>query len=54
MRTHLDCFPCFLRQALEAARMVTQSEGIQRKGLNPVFLILSNVSVNSTHALIHH
>ena len=37
MRTNLDCFPCFLRQALEAVRMVTQNEGIQRKALNSVF-----------------
>ena len=23
MKTYLDCIPCFIRQALEAARMVT-------------------------------
>ncbi len=54
MRTGLDCFPCFLRQALEAARMVTQNEGIQRKVLNSVFSILSNVSVHMTPVEIAH
>jgi uncharacterized protein with ATP-grasp and redox domains len=54
MRTNLDCFPCFLRQALEAARMVTQNEGMQRKVLNSVFWILSNVSVHMTPVEIAH
>jgi len=54
MRTNLDCLPCFLRQALEAARMVTQNEGIQRKVLNSVFSILSNVSVHTTPVEIAH
>ncbi|MGQ9509759.1 MAG: hypothetical protein ACUVTN_10220 [Thermodesulfobacteriota bacterium] len=45
MRTNLDCFPCFLRQALDAVRMVTQDERIQRKTLDAVFSILLNVSV---------
>ena len=54
MRTNLDCFPCFLRQALEAARMVNQNEGIQRKVLNSVFSILSNVSVHMTPVEVAH
>jgi uncharacterized protein with ATP-grasp and redox domains len=54
MRTYLDCLPCFLRQSLEAVRMVTQNEGIQRKVLNSVFSILSNVSVHMTPVEIAH
>jgi damage-control phosphatase, subfamily I len=54
MRTNLDCFPCFLRQALEAARMVTQNEGIQRKVLNSVLSILSNVSTQASPPEIAH
>jgi uncharacterized protein with ATP-grasp and redox domains len=54
MRTNLDCFPCFLRQALEAARMVTQNEAIQRKVLDSVFSILSNVSAHTTPVEIAH
>jgi uncharacterized protein with ATP-grasp and redox domains len=54
MRTNLDCLPCFLRQALEATRMVTQNKGIQRKVLNSVFSVLSNVSVQTTPVVIAH
>jgi uncharacterized protein with ATP-grasp and redox domains len=45
MRTNLDCFPCFLRQALEASRMATDDEEIHRKVLNSVLSILSNISI---------
>ena len=48
MMTNLDCFPCFLRQALEATRMTTKDEGIHRKVLNSVLSILSNVSIHSS------
>ena len=41
----MDCFPCFLRQALEATRMATDDEGIQRKVLNSILSILSNISI---------
>ena len=54
MRTNLYCFPCFLRQALDAVKMVTQDERIQRKTLNAVFSILSNVSVHTTPVEIAH
>ena len=48
MMTNLDCFPCFLRQALEATRMTTKDEGIHRKVLNSVLSILSNISIYSS------
>ena len=48
MMTNLDCFPCFLRQALEATRMATKDEGIHRKVLNSVLSILSNISIHSS------
>jgi uncharacterized protein with ATP-grasp and redox domains len=54
MRANLDCFPCFLRQALEAARMVTRDERVQRKVLDSVFSILSNISVHTTPVEIAH
>jgi uncharacterized protein with ATP-grasp and redox domains len=50
----LDCFPCFLRQALESTRMATQDEGIQRKVLNSVLSILSNVSTQASPPEIAH
>ncbi|NWF94032.1 MAG: DUF89 family protein [Syntrophaceae bacterium] len=54
MKTNLDCFSCFLRQALDAVRMVTQDEAIQRKVLNSVFTILINVSVHMSPVEIAH
>lgn len=54
MKTNLDCFPCFLRQALDAARMVTQDERIQRKTLDGVLSILLNVSVYMNPVEIAH
>jgi len=54
MRTYLDCFPCFLRQALEASRMATKNEEIQRKVLNSVLSILSNISIYANPPEIAH
>jgi uncharacterized protein with ATP-grasp and redox domains len=36
MRTHLDCIPCFQRQALQAARFVTDDAAIQEACLRRV------------------
>jgi uncharacterized protein with ATP-grasp and redox domains len=36
MKTYLDCIPCFLRQALEAARAVTTDEGVHRQVMKSV------------------
>jgi len=36
LKTYLDCIPCFMRQALEAARMGTDDEDTHRRVLNSV------------------
>jgi uncharacterized protein with ATP-grasp and redox domains len=36
MRTALDCFPCLLRQALEAARLVTEDAAVHERILREV------------------
>ena len=36
MKTYLDCYACFIRQALEATRMANQEETVQKKVLNEV------------------
>jgi len=33
MKTYLDCIPCFCRQALDAARLVTDDEGVHAQVL---------------------
>jgi uncharacterized protein with ATP-grasp and redox domains len=50
MKTYLDCLPCMLRQALEAARMAGADAGQQRAILNRVMELLAEVSVDSTPA----
>lgn len=40
MRGYLDCFPCFLRQALEVARLSTPDENLQSLVLDRVMGVL--------------
>lgn len=39
MKTYLDCYPCFLRQALEAARMAGLDENRQYRVLQKVLCL---------------
>ena len=48
MKTYLDCIPCFFRQGLEAARMVTEDEEKQREVLNEIAKKLPQIPLNST------
>ena len=43
MKSNLDCISCFLRQALEASRMATDEEEVQREVLDEVMDILRNL-----------
>jgi len=43
MKSNLDCISCFLRQALEASRMATDDEEVQREVLDEVMDILRNL-----------
>jgi uncharacterized protein with ATP-grasp and redox domains len=46
--TYLDCYPCFLRQALDAARYAGADERQQRSILNSVLETLSSLDATST------
>lgn len=48
MRTYLDCFPCILRQSLEAARMGGASEAQQRDIVLSAMKILNDMSPEAT------
>jgi uncharacterized protein with ATP-grasp and redox domains len=48
MRTYLDCYPCFLRQALEAARMAGADEDRQYRILQEVLNELGRFKLTST------
>ena len=48
MRTYLDCYPCFVRQALEAARMAGADQERQRIVLDRVLGALMEIDIAST------
>ncbi len=48
MKAYLDCVPCFLSQALEAARMVTDDYNKEREVLLKVMDFLRNADLNRT------
>ncbi len=54
MKTYLECFPCFLRQALEAARLATDDETIQRMVLNQVMFNLCRMNPRTPPPQIGH
>jgi len=48
MKTYLDCLPCFLEQALRAARIATDDEKKIKKVLDEVGMMLGNIPLEST------
>lgn len=48
MQTYLDCLPCFLHQALRAARMATSDEKKIKLVLDEVGMMLPTISLEST------
>jgi uncharacterized protein with ATP-grasp and redox domains len=48
MRTYLDCYPCFVRQALEAARQLGADEQKQKIVLERVLELLKGIDLSFT------
>ena len=48
MKTSLDCFPCFLDQALRAGRIVIKDEKEIKRLLDEVGAMLSSIPLEST------
>ena len=48
MKTYLDCYPCFLRQALDAARMAGAGEEQQKAVLDCVLDLLGQIALSGT------
>jgi len=46
MRTHLDCIPCFIRQALESAKLVSRDPAIHERVLRDVLLWTSEMDMS--------
>jgi len=47
MRIYLDCFPCFMRQALDAARMASDDPRVQREVLDRTAALLPTVPMGA-------
>jgi uncharacterized protein with ATP-grasp and redox domains len=45
MKTYLDCLPCFVRQALDAARLVTDEPAVQEEVLRRVLAELRGIDL---------
>ncbi len=48
MKTYIDCLPCFVSQALRAARIASDDEEIIRKVVNETGMMLKDIPVEST------
>jgi uncharacterized protein with ATP-grasp and redox domains len=46
MKTHLDCIPCLVRQALEAARLITEDFSIHERILREVLEWISGMEMD--------
>ncbi len=46
MRIYLDCIPCFLRQALDAARLATDDERIHEKVVREVLRLAADLDMH--------
>ena len=48
MKTYFDCIPCFVRQTLDAARLVTNDEKVHEQVLRKVLKLASEMDMNMT------
>jgi len=48
MQVYLDCFPCFLRQTLDAVRFVTDDEAIHERVVRQVLELVSRIDAHQT------
>jgi len=48
MRVFLDCFPCFLRQTLDAVRFVTNDEQVHEMVVRQVVELINNIDARQT------
>ena len=54
MKTYLDCIPCFIRQALEAARMATPDEAVCEQVLRRVLELATSMDMSRTPPEMAH
>ncbi len=52
MKTYLECIPCFIRQALDAARLATNDEKIQEQVLRKVLVLANELDMTQSPPLM--
>ena len=52
MRIYLDCISCFVRQALDAARLATDDEQIHKKVVGQVLLMANDLDMSQSPPII--
>ncbi len=52
MKSYIECYPCFLKQAVEASKMATHDESIRWNILQEVFKKIPSFSPSETPAII--
>ncbi len=52
MQMYLDCIPCFVRQALDSARLVTDDEQIHEKVIREVLRLASGLDMSQSPPVI--
>ena len=48
MKTYFDCIPCFIRQALDAVRLVTDEQKVHEQVLREVLTLASKMDLSTT------
>ncbi|MGD9382681.1 MAG: ARMT1-like domain-containing protein [Desulfobacterales bacterium] len=54
MKTSYDCIPCFIRQALDAARLTTSDENIHEQVLRGVLAAASKMNLDQSPPVMGH
>ena len=52
METYFDCIPCFIRQTLDALRLVTDDKEVQERVLRDVLSVASNMDLTQSPPVI--
>ena len=48
MKTYFDCIPCFIRQGLDAVRLVTDNQEVHERVLREVLTLASKMDLNAS------
>ncbi len=48
MKIYLDCMPCFIRQALESVKLITDDEIIREQVVRRVLMMAANLNMNQS------